>query len=99
MGLCLGSFNDLEENIPRIAKLYEQLRENRRRLTFAEFQRLLEAFGYKLDRIRGSHHTYRHPGIGQRMQIQPQGKDAKAYQVDQFLVIIERHGLKLEDDL
>ncbi len=80
----------------RTAKLYAKFLE-RRPLTFAEFQRLLEAFGYELDRVRGSHHTYRHPVLAQRMQVQPRGKDAKAYQVDQFRDIVERYGLTLDD--
>ena len=80
----------------RTAKLYAKFLE-RRPLTFAEFQRLLEAFGYELDRVRGSHHTYRHPVLAQRMQIQPHGKDAKAYQVDQFRDIVERYGLTLDE--
>ena len=67
-------------------------------MSFAEFQRLLEAFGYRLDRVRGSHHTYRHPLIGQRMQIQPKGKNAKDYQIAQLRNIAEKHGLKLGED-
>lgn len=78
------------------AKLYRKFLDGRP-LSFAELQSLLEAFGYRLDRVRGSHHTYRHPEIGQRMQIQPKGKDAKDYQVQQFRIIIDRHGLRIGD--
>jgi predicted RNA binding protein YcfA (HicA-like mRNA interferase family) len=81
----------------RIAKLYRKFLDGRP-LTFAELQSLLEAFGYQLDRVRGSHHTYRHPVIGQRMQIQPKGKDAKDYQVQQFRTIVDRHGLTIGDE-
>lgn len=81
----------------RIAKLYAQLLVDRRRLSFAEFQKLLEGFGYRLHRVRGSHHTYRHPGIGERMQIQPNGKEAKDYQVAQFLAIVAKHDLVLDN--
>lgn len=80
----------------RIAKLYDKLLY-RRPLTFAEFQRLLEAFGYRLDRVRGSHHTYRHETLSQRMQIQPRGSNAKDYQIDQFRDIIEKYGLTLDE--
>jgi predicted RNA binding protein YcfA (HicA-like mRNA interferase family) len=80
----------------RIAKLYQQLLDGRR-VSFSEFQRLLEAFGFRLDRVRGSHHTYHHAHTGERLVIQPQGKDAKAYQVQQFLDKIERHRLELDD--
>lgn len=76
----------------RIVKLHSRFL-GRQNLSFAEFQSLLEAFGYSLDRIKGSHHTYRHPVIGQRMQIQPNGKSAKDYQILQFRRIVEKHGL------
>jgi predicted RNA binding protein YcfA (HicA-like mRNA interferase family) len=80
----------------RIAKLYGKFL-NKQELTFSEFQKLLEAFGYRLDRVRGSHHTYRHSAIGQRMQIQPKGKAAKDYQLVQFRNIVEEYGLGLDD--
>jgi predicted RNA binding protein YcfA (HicA-like mRNA interferase family) len=44
----------------RIAKLYQKLLDGRL-LTFAEFQKLLEAFGYTHVRTRGSHMPYRSP--------------------------------------
>jgi predicted RNA binding protein YcfA (HicA-like mRNA interferase family) len=80
----------------KISKLYEKFLD-RRGLTFVEFQRLLEAFGYRLDRVRGSHHTYRHNDFAQRVQIQPRGKDAKDYQIDQFRDIVEKYGLTLDE--
>ena len=82
----------------RIVKLYDQLLLDRRRLSFAEFQKLIEAFGYRLNRIKGSHHTYRHFRIGERMQIQPNGKEAKDYQVAQFLAIVVKHRLVLDEE-
>jgi predicted RNA binding protein YcfA (HicA-like mRNA interferase family) len=81
----------------RIAKLYEQLLKNPRGLTFAEFQRLLEAFGYRFKRQTGSHIAYRHTTVADTRIIQPKGKMAKLYQVEQFLDMIEKHALKLEN--
>ena len=66
-------------------------------LSFAEFERLLQAYGFVLDRVKGSHHIYKHQSIGDRINAQPDGKSAKPCQVRQFLVIIEAHGLQLED--
>jgi predicted RNA binding protein YcfA (HicA-like mRNA interferase family) len=80
----------------RIAKLYDQLTEGRP-ISFAEFERLLLAFGFKLDRTKGSHKIFKHPNFGQRVNVQPKGKLAKPYQVRQFLDIIEENGLSLED--
>jgi predicted RNA binding protein YcfA (HicA-like mRNA interferase family) len=81
----------------RIAKLYEQLLHQDRSLSFTEFQRLLEAFGYRLKRQTGSHLAYRHLSVMDTRIIQPRGKMAKPYQVEQFLDMIELHALKMED--
>lgn len=80
----------------RIAKLYRKLVDGHA-LSFAEFCRLLEAFGYRRIRSKGSHLAYRHNAIRDTRIIQPVGKDAKAYQVEQFLDIIEKFGLVLEE--
>jgi predicted RNA binding protein YcfA (HicA-like mRNA interferase family) len=80
----------------RIAKLYHKLLSGRP-LTFAEFQTLIVAFGFELDRIRGSHHIYKRSGTIDRVNAQPKGKDAKPYQVRQFLDMIEANGLILDE--
>ncbi len=80
----------------RIAKLYAKLLAGRS-LTFAEFQTLIVAFGFELDRIKGSHHVYKRAGLIDRVNAQPKGKDAKPYQVRQFLDMIEANGFKLDE--
>lgn len=82
----------------RIAKLYEQLRSNQKHLTFAEFVRLVEAFGFRQRRTAGSHQIYVRKGLPEHFNIQPKGKDAKPYQVRQFLIIVEKYQLTLESD-
>ena len=64
-------------------------------MRFRDFQRVLEAFGFTLDRIRGSHHIYKHPQVPRPLSIQPRGDMAKPYQVDQFLDNVEEFGLKI----
>ena len=88
--------NDTDEDgfVTRITKLYERAASGGP-LSFAEFTRLMEAFAFRLRRISGSHHIYAHAS-GERMNVQPDGKSAKAYQVRQFLVMIETAGIKLE---
>lgn len=76
------------------AKLHRKFIEGRR-LTFAEFCTLLEAFGYRLTRISGSHHVYHH-AVGDTRTIQPRGKDAKDYQLRQFASMIDLYGLTME---
>lgn len=71
----------------RIGKLQEKMLRGGP-LSFAEFERLLAAYGFVLDRIKSSHHIFKHPRIGERINAQPDGKSAKPYQVRQFIVIV-----------
>jgi len=80
--------------VTRIAKLYARFAAGGE-LSFAEFETLLRAFGFLLDRTRGSHRIYKRAGITDRVTIQPQGKAAKAYQVRQFHDIVVLHGLEI----
>ena len=77
------------------SKLYQRLLESRSSIPFRDFQRILEAFGFTLDRTNGSHRQYRHPRASRPLSIQPRGNMAKPYQVDQFLDIVEEFGLTI----
>jgi predicted RNA binding protein YcfA (HicA-like mRNA interferase family) len=63
------------------------------KLSFAEFRAVLKAYGWRLERTRGSHHIYRHQAASRPLPIEPDGKDARAYQLKQARAMIERHGL------
>jgi predicted RNA binding protein YcfA (HicA-like mRNA interferase family) len=78
----------------RIAKLYAQVLSGGRP-SFKELCRLAEAFGFRLMRIRGSHHIYQHPEAPGNLNLQPNGKDANPYQVRQFLALINEHNLDI----
>jgi predicted RNA binding protein YcfA (HicA-like mRNA interferase family) len=75
--------------------IYERLVAAQAPLRFRDFQRVLAAFGFTLDRIKGSHHIYKHPQVPRPLSIQPRGGMAKPYQVDQFLDNVEEFGLKI----
>ncbi|HOB13706.1 MAG TPA: type II toxin-antitoxin system HicA family toxin [Novosphingobium sp.] len=79
------------------SKLYARLLASRNAMKFRDFQRVLEAFGFTLDRVNGSHHQYVHPLATRPLSIQPKGNMAKPYQIDQFLDMVEEHSLTLED--
>ena len=79
----------------RPSKLYKHLIATRGPMRFRDFQRVLEAFGFTLDRIKGSHHNYKHPLVPRPLSIQPRGNMAKPYQIDQFLDIVEELGLEI----
>lgn len=82
----------------RISRLYAQLlNDPRATLPFRDFERLLEAFGFRLDRTKGSHRQYVHPAVPFVLTVQPDGKDAKRYQVRQFLDMVAEFGLSMQE--
>ena len=59
-------------------------------------QGLVEAFGFRLVRVSGSHHLYSHPDVDKLVNLQEVGGQTKPYQVRQFLRLVERYGVRLE---
>jgi predicted RNA binding protein YcfA (HicA-like mRNA interferase family) len=52
---------------------------------FSDFQRLLEEFGWILDRHEGSHRVYRHLSTPERLSVRPdRNGQAKPYQIREF---------------
>ena len=78
----------------RIDKLFAKLLENpRATISFRDFEKLLKAFGFEHDRTKGSRKLWVHPDVPKIMNVQVDGKDAKSYQVREFLELVEEHGL------
>jgi predicted RNA binding protein YcfA (HicA-like mRNA interferase family) len=78
-------------------KLYAQLLQSTNRsISYRDFERLVVAFGFIFDRMNGSHAIYRHPQIPRPFPIQPEGKDAKRYQVRDLLEMVEEYGLHMD---
>lgn len=59
---------------------------------------LVEGFGFRLVRTSGSHHIFRHPVAGAKLNLQPYRGQAKPYQIRQFLKLVEQLNLTLEDE-
>ena len=59
---------------------------------------LVQGFGFSLSRTAGSHHIFIHPKIPELINLQNVKGEVKPYQVRQFLKIVEKHNLKLEDE-
>lgn len=68
-----------------------------RNVRFNDMIDLVEGFGFRLDRRRGSHHLFVHPDVPEVLSLQPEGGQAKAYQIRQFLRLIEEYELRLEE--
>ena len=79
-------------------KLLQKILNNSKNVSFRDMENLIEAFGFALSRINGSHHVFVHPDISELVNIQNVQGKAKPYQVRQFLELVEIHNLTLEDE-
>ena len=71
----------------KLAKVYAYLVANPGgTISFRDFERLLKAFGFTLERTKGSHRQYIHPEVPSVLTVLPEGRDAKHYQVRSFSV-------------
>jgi len=61
---------------------------------FSDFIRMVAWMGFRESRQRGSHRFFVHPQVDDVLNLQPVGNKAKAYQVRQFLQLVERYDLK-----
>jgi predicted RNA binding protein YcfA (HicA-like mRNA interferase family) len=64
---------------------------------FADIVDLVEAFGFRRARISGSHHIFVHEDVAELINLQEVAGQAKPYQIRQFLRLVERYNLRLED--
>jgi predicted RNA binding protein YcfA (HicA-like mRNA interferase family) len=67
-------------------------------VAFRDATALIEAFGFRLSRVQGSHHIYEHPAIDELVNVQDVKGEAKPYQLRQFLRLVERYDLRLEEN-
>jgi len=77
--------------------LLRKLLSGSKNIRFSEIQSAVELFGFRLDRINGSHHIYVHPDIAELINLQNVKGKAKPYQVKQFLALVERYNLHMEE--
>lgn len=61
-------------------------------IRFADFRNLILSFGFR-ERIKGDHFIYKRDDIPERINVQPNGNKAKAYQVKQIRMLFEKYGL------
>ena len=66
-------------------------------VAFADFVVLVTGLGFVFVRRVGNHRIYQRDGIPETVNLQPAGNQAKANEIRQFLKIIERYGLELDD--
>jgi predicted RNA binding protein YcfA (HicA-like mRNA interferase family) len=66
-------------------------------VAFSDMVNLAQGFGFTRARIAGSHHILVHPDISELVNLQEVQGEAKPYQIRQFLRLVERHNLTLEE--
>ena len=62
-------------------------------IDFDELVGMLHWLGFE-ERTRGSHHIFRRPGVRELINLQRDGRKAKAYQVRQVRQVLLRYGLE-----
>jgi predicted RNA binding protein YcfA (HicA-like mRNA interferase family) len=79
-------------------KLLQKLMSGSKDVRFTELTTCVEAFGFSLSRVRGSHHIYTHSDIPELINLQDVKGKAKPYQIKQFLEVVERYNLRMENE-
>lgn len=76
-------------------KLFEKALAGPHNISFHDMIVLVEAFGFRLSRINGSHHVFVHPQVRKIVNLQEENGKAKSYQVLQFIRIVQQNKLEL----
>jgi len=78
-------------------KLLQKILSGSRNVRFGNMVTLVKAFGFRLSRTSGSHHIFTRPGVYELVNLQSVHGQAKPYQIKQFLNLVERYNLKMEE--
>jgi predicted RNA binding protein YcfA (HicA-like mRNA interferase family) len=79
-------------------KLLQKALSSPKNVRFNQMVMLVEAFDFRLSRVKGSHHIFVHPKVQELVNLQNVGGKAKPYQIRQFLRLVERYNLTMEDE-
>ena len=78
-------------------KLLSQLQNSNKNVRFGDFIALIKAYGFSQLRISGSHNIFECEDVPEMVNIQNNKGKAKPYQIKQFLSLVEKYNLRLED--
>jgi predicted RNA binding protein YcfA (HicA-like mRNA interferase family) len=82
----------------KASKILEKVLTSAANVPFGDMRKLVAAFGFRLSRVKGSHHIFVHADVPELINLQEVRGKAKPYQVRQFLKLVEEYNLRLEDD-
>jgi predicted RNA binding protein YcfA (HicA-like mRNA interferase family) len=89
--------NTLETTTLNKKRLYKRILAGSRDVRFSDFVALIEAFGFRLSRVTGSHHIFVREGMRELINLQIVDGKVKPYQIQQWLKLVERYNLSLEN--
>jgi len=79
-------------------KILQKILAGSKNIRFSDMVNLVKGFGFELSRTDGSHHIFARPDIPELVNLQNVRGQAKPYQMRQFLKLVEKHNLKLENE-
>ena len=79
-------------------KILQKILAGSKNIKFSDMVNLVEGFGFTLSRTDGSHHIFNRPDIPELVNLQNIKGQTKPYQMRQFLKLVEKHDLKLEEN-
>lgn len=78
-------------------KILQKILGGSKNIRFSDMVNLVEGFGFTLSRTDGSHHIFFRPDVPELVNLQNIKGQAKPYQMRQFLKLVEKHDLILEE--
>ncbi len=78
-------------------RFLKKILTNKQNVSFNDFKNLVEGFGFRLDRVKGSHHIFINHAVKELINIQNVKGQAKPYQISQFLSPVEKYNLSLKE--
>lgn len=77
-------------------RLLQKILMGSQNVRFNDLVSLIEALGFGLERVNGSHHIFKHPDVQEMVNLQDVRGEAKPYQVRQVVELIEAYDLTLD---
>jgi len=74
-------------------EIYQKLKGNPADVRFEEICKVAELFGFRFRGGKGSHRIFVRAGVREMLNFQEVKGKAKAYQVKQFIRVIEKYNL------
>jgi predicted RNA binding protein YcfA (HicA-like mRNA interferase family) len=82
----------------KLKKILAKILAGSKNISFDDFVALVEGFGFRLSRVSGSHHIFIHTSVKELVNLQNVKGQVKPYQIRQFMDLVERYSLSLEEE-